>query len=159
MTGDEEKRNTKSELEDFVRDNLETLEELIRKEKDAAEETYRRGKDRVRERVDRTKRDARSSARQTFGAFMDPRVQGHFMNAGFEFIMGVNSLIRSLPRTPFEEDDYYDDYYYDEEEDYRRPRKRSSPRSIEIKTPEDEEEDFRPGTRGRKRSPARKSEE
>ena len=63
MTGDEEKRNTKSELEDFVRDNLETLEELIRKEKEAAEDSYRKGRDRVRERVDRTKRDARSSAR------------------------------------------------------------------------------------------------
>lgn len=157
MTGDEEKYNAKPELENFVRDNMEALEELIRKEKESAEYTYRRSKDRVRNRVDKTKRDARSSARQTFGAFMDPKVQEHFMTAGFEFIMGVNNLIRALPHTPFEENDYRDDYYYDddeeEEEVYQKPKKRSSPRSIEIIASEDEED--KSEGRSRKRSPAR----
>lgn len=156
MTGDEEKRNTRSELENFVRDNMETLEELIKREKEAAEDTYRRGRDRVRERVDRTTRDAKSSARQTFNAFTDPKVQGHFMNAGFELIMGINSLIRSMPKPPFVRDDDYDEYYdeYEDEEyyrprrrpvyrdddyDYRRARRPAS-RSIHIRTPEDESE-------------------
>lgn len=157
MTGDEEKRSTRSELENFVRDNMETLEELIRKEKEAAEDTYKRGKDRVRERVDRTKRETKNSARQTFNAFTDPKVQGHFMNAGFELIMGINSLVRSMPRPQFlrdEEghDDYYDEY---EDEEYYRPRRRPvyrdddydydhrrarrpASRSIHIRTPEDD---------------------
>lgn len=154
MTGDEEKRSSESELEDFVRENLETLEELIRKEKEAAEETYRKSKDRVRDRVDRTKQDARYSARQAFDAFTDPRVQGHFMNAGFELIMGINSLMRSMPRPPFARDEDYGDYDDYEDEEYYRPRRpasrrpndyddyrgarRPAPRSIKIRTPEDD---------------------
>jgi ElaB/YqjD/DUF883 family membrane-anchored ribosome-binding protein len=146
MTGDEEKRNIESELEKFVRDNLETLEELIRREKESAEETFNKGKDKVRDRVDRTKQEAKSSAKQTFDAFTDPKVQGHFMNAGFEFVMGINSLIRSMPRPPFmrDEDDYRNEYEYRREyerrppeDDYREAEQRPTPKSIKIRTPED----------------------
>ncbi len=141
MTGDEERRDTEPELEDFVRENLDVLERIIRKEKKAAEESFRRNKDKVRDRVDQTRKDAKSAAKQTFEAITNPEVHSHFMNAGLEFISGINSLVRSMPRPDFMKDEEYDEYddgYKDER--HQKQSERQTPESIKIRTPEDEEE-------------------
>lgn len=171
MTEEDGRYSKRSEMMEFIEENREILEDLIRREKREAERVHRKNKDKVREKVNRAKRDTKTSMRQTFDALTDPDIQVHFMTAGFEFMTGLNALIREMPQ-PFMDYDEYDDGH-DEEEDHDEESKKSkrSPRSIEITAPEEDEVAEEPvkeettktaarSTSGtRKRSTTKKSEE
>lgn len=140
MTEDKDDRyDTGSDIGNFIKENKEILEEMIRREKEDVEGIYNRGKDRARERIERTKRESQNSMRQAVNAIMDPEIQGHFMSAGFDFIMGVNALMRAMPQPKFMRESEFEDAEVPEEveEEAPIPKKRTSPKSIKIETPED----------------------
>ena len=169
MTEEDGRYSKRSEMMDFIEENREIIEDLVRREKREAERIYYKSKDRVRNKARRVKRETKTSMSQAFDAFTDPDIQAHFMTAGFEFLTGINSLIRGMPQ-PFRNDDEYDDEDYEEDYDEDGQDKRSS-RSIEIRIPEEDEVEEEPkkeettktnskSTSGtRKRSTAKKSEE
>lgn len=132
MTEDKDDRcDDRSDIEEFIKENRDILENLIRREKEEVEDLYIRGKDRVRNHVERTKHESKDSMRQVVNAVMDPDIQAHFMNAGFDFILGINALMRAMPQPRFMKESEF-------EEEVTTPKKRHSPESIEIETPEEE---------------------
>lgn len=137
MTEEDDRYSKRSEMIEFIEENREILEDLIRREKREAERVHRKNKDKVRKKVNRAKRETKASMRQTFDALTDPDIQVHFMTAGFEFITGLNALIREMPQ-PFADYDEYDEEDYDEDGEENKKSKRS-PRSIEITAPEEDE--------------------
>lgn len=140
MAEDKDDRyDTRSDIEDFIKENREILEDLIRREKEDAENIFNRGKDRAREHVEKTKRESQNSMKQAVNAIMDPEIQGHFMSAGFDFILGVNALMRAMPQPKFMRESEFEDSedLEDMEEEVPTPKKRASPKSIKIETPED----------------------
>ncbi len=153
MTGDKDDRyDNRSDIEDFIKENREILEDIIRREKEATENIYYRGKERALNHVEKTKRESQQSMKQVVNAFMDPEIQGHFMSSAFDFVLGVNSLIRAMPgflrETESEEP----------EVEVPKPKKSSPPRSIKIETPEDTPPK-KTATRSRKKPVTVKSEE
>lgn len=106
MTKDkDDKSDTKSDIEDFIRENREILENLIRREKEEAEQIFDRVNDRARSHVEKTKRESQKSIKQVFDAITDPEIQGHFMSSGFDFVLGINALMRAMPQPKFMRDD------------------------------------------------------
>lgn len=158
MTGDKENRyDINSDIGKFIEENLDILEDMIRREKDATENIYARGKERVRNHVEKTKRESQDSIRQIVDAMMDPEIQGHFMSSGFEFILGINALMRAMPQPEFMKGSKSEEE--EEEEVAPKPKKSSSPRSIKIETPEEVPPPKKTTTRSKKKPATVKSEE
>lgn len=103
--------------------------------------------------------------RQVINAIMDPEIQGHFMSSGFDFILGVNALMRAMPQPKFmresesKEAEDIEEVVQDVEK-APTPKKKTSPKSIKIETPEDVPiPKKKPATRTGKKPVAKKSEE
>ena len=94
MTDDKSKGEfTDSELESFVRENREMLERLLRQEKEMADRFYQSGASRAEELKSR----AEEKTIEFIAAVTDPEIHRHFMMAGFEFLMGVNAMMKAMP--------------------------------------------------------------
>jgi hypothetical protein len=99
--GKEDRGSSMSEMENFFNENREFIEALIEKERKAAEDAFEKKKDSARQHADKAKKNAEDAVRQIYKIAMDPEIQGHFMTAGFEIMMGINAAIRSMPVPDF----------------------------------------------------------
>lgn len=99
--GKEDKSGSRSDMEDFFYKNREFIEALIEKERKAAESMYEEKIDSARQHADKAKRGAEDTVRQLYKVAMDPEIQGHFMTAGFEMMMGINAALRAMPVPDF----------------------------------------------------------
>lgn len=84
---------TDSELERFVRENREMLERLLLQEKEMADRFYQSEVSRAEELKSR----AEEKTIEFIAAVTDPEIHRHFMMAGFEFLMGVNAMMKAMP--------------------------------------------------------------
>lgn len=84
---------TYSEIESFVKENREMLERMMRQEKEMANRFYQSGASRAEELKSR----AEEKTIEFIAAVTDPEIHRHFMLAGFEFLMGVNAMMKAMP--------------------------------------------------------------
>lgn len=84
---------TDPELESFVKENREMLERMMRQEKEMASRFYQSGASRAEELKSR----AEEKTIELIAAVTDPEIHRHFMMAGFEFLMGVNAMMKAMP--------------------------------------------------------------
>ncbi|MGE0015659.1 MAG: hypothetical protein AB7S83_05735 [Candidatus Methanomethylophilaceae archaeon] len=136
--GKEDRSSSRSEMEDFFNENRGFIEALIEKERKAAEDAFEKKMDDARQHADRAKKSAEDAVRQIYKVAMDPVIQGHFMTAGFEIMMGINAALRSMPVPDFikEDTDAKEEKAGPEEaKPKRRPKAQS--KAIPIDVPEE----------------------
>ena len=99
---------TEEEIQRFVSQNRELIESMMRLQREGAVEAASMARDATRDAAvlvhdsaDQARERAEEFARATYGMFMDPEVQKHFMAMGMEFVMGLSAMMQKAPIPDF----------------------------------------------------------
>lgn len=99
---------TEEEIQAFVSQNRELIESMMRLQREGAVEAVSAARDaardassHARDAAEEARARAEEFAKATYGMFMDPEVQRHFMTMGMEFVLGVSAMMQRAPMPDF----------------------------------------------------------